>query len=278
MNFNKATARTIEILHLIAGSPQNLTITEISQALNIPKSTTHQIIQTLFELRILETTKSKTYRLGIRFFEMALPAFARMDLRREAASILEDLSSKSGESVFMATYDGKEIVYLDQVMGPSLLRLSVNPGTRGPIHCTALGKAILASLPDEKVFDIIGEDPLERFTDFTIQSRDRLIADLRNTRKRGFAIDDRELFPDISCIAAPVFRSSDEPAAAISIVSHSSRMNSSRIEQLGDMLQDAVLNLSRRLGFQGHKLFNFKDDFSFSQPAGPPQKSLDKRI
>jgi DNA-binding IclR family transcriptional regulator len=256
MNSNKSTVRTIEILHLIAGSSQPLTITEISQALKIPKSTTYQIIQTLFELRILEISRSKTYRLGIRFFELALPAFARMDLRREAESILEDLSSKSGESVFMATYDGNEIVYLDQVMGPSLLRLSVNPGTRGPIHCTALGKAILASLPDDKVMEIIGEEPLERFTDFTIQSREQLMADLRNTRKRGFAIDDRELFPDISCIAAPVFGATGEPAAAISVVSHSSRMNSSRLEKLGALLQEAVLNLSRRLGFQGPKLFN----------------------
>ena len=257
MKTNKSTVRTIEILHLIAGGSQPLTITEISQTLKIPKSTTHQIIQTLFELRILEISKSKTYRLGIRFFELALPAFARMDLRREAESILEDLSSKSGESVFMATYDGNEIVYLDQVMGPSLLRLSVNPGTRGPIHCTALGKAILAALPDDKVTEIIGQKPLERFTDFTIQSHEQLMADLKNPRKRGFSIDDRELFPDISCIAAPVFGSTGEPAAAISIVSHSSRMNSSRIEKLGALLQEAVLNLSRRLGFQRPKLFNF---------------------
>ncbi len=256
MNTNKSTVRTIEILHLIAGSSQPLTITEISQALKIPKSTTHQIIQTLFELRILEISKSKTYRLGIRFFELALPAFARMDLRREAEPILEDLSSKSGESVFMATYDGNEIVYLDQVMGPSLLRLSVNPGTRGPIYCTALGKAILAALPDDRAAEIIGEEPLERFTDFTIRSREQLMTDLKNTRKRGFAIDDRELFPDISCLAAPVLGSTGEPTAAISIVSHSSRMNSSRIEKLGALLQEAVLNLSRRLGFMGHNLFN----------------------
>jgi DNA-binding IclR family transcriptional regulator len=256
MNINKSTVRTIEILHLIANSSQPLTITEISQTLKIPKSTTHQILQTLFELRILELGKSKTYRLGIRFFELALPAFARMDLRREAESILEGLSSKSGESVFMATYDGAEIVYLDQVMGPSMLRLSVNPGSRGPMYCTALGKAILAALPDDTVLEIITEESLKRFTDFTIQSREQLLADLKKTRKRGFAIDDRELFADISCIAAPVFGSTGEPTAAISIVSHSSRMNTSRIEQLGTLLQEAVLNLSRRLGYQGPKIFN----------------------
>jgi len=255
MNKNRSTVRTIEILHLIASSPDALTITEVSQVLGIPKSTTHQIIQTLHDLRMLENSRSKTFRLGIRFFEMALPAFANMDLRREAKSILEDLSLKTGESVFMATHDGNEIVYLDQVMGPSLMRLSVNPGTRGPIHCTALGKAILASFPDEKVSEIIGGKNLERFTDFTIQSYEQLLNDLRKTRARGFAIDDRELFPDISCIAAPVLGSAGGAEAAISIVSHSSRMNANRIEQLGVLLQEEVLNLSRRLGFEGHKLF-----------------------
>lgn len=124
------------------------------------------------------------------------------------------------------------------------------------MYCTALGKAILAALPDVTVLEIIAEKSLKRFTDFTIQSREQLLADLKKTRKRGFAIDDRELFADISCIAAPVFGSTGEPTAAISIVSHSSRMNTSRIEQLGTLLQDAVLNLSRRLGYQGPKIFN----------------------
>ncbi len=255
MKTNRSTVRTIEILHLIASSTDALTITEISQSLNIPKSTTHQIIQTLHELKILENNRSKTYRLGIRFFEMALPAFARMDLKREAESILEELSIKTGESVFIATHDGNEIVYIDQVMGPSLLRLSVNPGTRGPMHCTALGKAILASFSDIKAMKIIDEKSMERFTDFTIQNQEQLVNDLRKTRSRGYAIDDRELFPDISCIAAPVIGSSGEAEAAISIVSHSSRMNSSRIEQLGTLLQEACLNLSHRLGFEGQKLF-----------------------
>ena len=139
MNTNRSTVRTIEILHLIADSHQQLTVTDISKVLEIPKSTTHQIVQTLVELKMLETSRSKTFRLGIRFFELALPAFARMDLRREGQPILENLSTETGESVFMATYDGNEVVYLDQVMGPSLMRLSVNPGSRGPIHSTALG-------------------------------------------------------------------------------------------------------------------------------------------
>ena len=256
MNTNRSTIRTIEILHHIAESPRQLTVTEISQALEIPKSTTHQILQTLVDIKILEGSQGKTFKLGIRFFEIALPAFARMDLRREGQSILEDLSANTEETVFMASYDGCEIVYLDQVMGSSLLRLSVNPGSRGPIHSTALGKAILASLPDDKVADLINNDGLEGYTDFTIQNLEQLVRDLDGARARGYAIDDRELLPDICCVAAPVLDAGNSPVAAISIASHSSRMNSSRIEKLGHMVQGAALNLSRRLGFQGKTLLS----------------------
>ena len=256
MSTNRSTVRTIEILHHIADSHQQLTITEISQALNIPKSTTHQIVQTLVDLKMLETSRSKTFRLGIRFFELALPAFANMDLRREGQPILEELSNDTGESVFMASYDGPEIVYLDQVMGNSLMRLSVNPGSRGPIHSTALGKAILAALPREKVIEITGGGDLDAHTEFTIQNHAQLMDDLDSARVRGYSIDDRELFPDICCVAAPVLDSSDEPVAAISIVSHSSRMNASRIERFGKMVHASALNLSRRMGYQKQTLFN----------------------
>ncbi len=255
MNTNRSTIRTIEILHHIADSPEQLTVTEISQALKIPKSTTHQIIQTLTGLKILEISRAKTFKLGIRFFEIALPTFSRMDLRREGQSILEDLSANTGETVFMAGFDGSEIVYLDQVMGSSLLRLSVNPGSRGPIHSTALGKAILASLPDGKVAGIVNDSDLKTYTEFTIHNLEMLMKDLSGTRSRGYSIDDRELLPDICCVAAPVVDASNGPVAAISIASHSSRMNASRIEHFGQMVQDSALNLSRRLGYQGKTLF-----------------------
>jgi len=255
MNTNKSTVRTIEILHLIAASQKHLTVTEVSQALKIPKSTTYQILQTLVELRILENSNSKTYQLGIRFFEISLPAFARMDLRREAQPILEELSARTGETVFMATHDSGEIVYLDQVMGPSLLRLSVNPGTRGPIHCTALGKAILAAMPEERVAEITGGGELPTCTEFTLCSHQDLMADLKSTRTRGYAVDDRELLPDISCVAAPVYGAKGEVLAAISIVGHSSRMNSGRLETLGGFVREAALKLSLRLGYQDRRLF-----------------------
>jgi DNA-binding IclR family transcriptional regulator len=256
MNTNRSTVRTIEILHHIADSSRQLTITEISQALDIPKSTTHQIVQTLVGLKILESTSSKTFRLGIRFFEIALPAFSRMDLRREGQLILEKLSEETKETVFMAGYDGDQLVYLDQVMGASLLRLSVNPGSRAPLHSTGLGKAILAALPNDKMVELINWDEVQALTEFTILNQAQMEEDIAGTRKRGYSIDDRELQMDICCVAAPVIDSSNLPVAAISIASHPSRMNASKMERFGEMVQEAALNLSRRLGYQADKLFN----------------------
>jgi len=255
MKENTASIRTIQILHLVAASQHGLTITEISQALKIPKSTTYQILHTLAGIKVLEVNRDKTFHPGIRFYEIALPTLDHMDLRREGQSILESLGAQSGETVFMATHDAGEVVYLDQVEGPSMLRLSVSRGSRGPMHCTALGKAILAALDEAEVRRIIGNGKLPAETEFTITDYDRLMADLKAARERGFAVDQRELQPDISCVAAPVYDASGAPVAALSIASHTSKMTPERINVLGEYVWEAALNLSRRLGFQGPRLF-----------------------
>ncbi|MCG8377102.1 MAG: IclR family transcriptional regulator [Chlorobiales bacterium] len=254
MKLNKSTLKTIDILNLVATGSQGLTITEISQQLAIPKSTTYQILQTLVEAGILEVDRNKTFRFGLRFYEIALPACDQMDLRREARPIMEDLCTKTGESIHMATHDKGQIVYLEQVEGPALLRISAILGSRGPMHCTAMGKAILAGLPEEEVRGITGGGDLPLETANTIRTHDELLEDLREVRYRGYAIDEEELLPDIACVAAPIF-SRDEigPIAAVTIVGHHSRMPSNRIAFLGKQVIEAALKISRRLGYKGDR-------------------------
>lgn len=249
MNINNSTVRTIEILNLISTHPKQLTVTQISQSLKIPKSTAHQILQTLVALKVLETGSDKTFRLGIRFFEIALPSFDRMDLRRAARPIMEELSQKVGETVFLATHDAGEIIYLHQVEGPTMLRLSVTIGTRAPMHCNALGKAILAALPEGQVRKITGGGTLRPEAEFTLTDHDQLMADLRATRKRGYAIDNQELQTDISCVGAPVYNSSGYPVGALSVAGHSASMSGERLKGCGKNVKEAALFLSRRLGF-----------------------------
>lgn len=255
MNVNNSTVRTIQILHLISNQTRPLTITEISQTLGIPKSTTYQILQTLVNIKVLEIDGNKTFRLGIRFYEIALPSFNRMDLKREAGSIMEELRDRSGETVFLAAHDADGIIYLDQVEGPTMLRLSVTLGTRGPFHCTALGKAILAALSDDRILEITGGGALPPETKFTLTNHDRLMDDLRATRLRGFAVDNQELQEDISCVGAPVYNAKNEPVGALSIAGHSSRINGRALDQLGKLVRDAALRLSLRLGYGNRSLY-----------------------
>lgn len=255
MNMNKSSIRTIEILHSIAANPSQLTLTEISRRLNIPKSTTYQILMTLVSLKVLEIDKDKTFRLGIRFFEIALPSFDRMDLRRVARPIMEELSKDVGETVFLATHDAGEIIYLHQVEGPTRLRLSVTIGTRGPMHCTALGKAILAALPEHRVRQITGGGALTAETRFTLKTHASLLEDLRGTRARGYAIDISELQDDIACVGAPLYDSSSYPIGALSVAGPVSSFNGERLKWIGEQLQAAALGLSRRLGFGKEALY-----------------------
>ena len=206
MKLNKSTLRTIDIINLVATTNQGLTITEISQQLGIPKSTTYQILQTLVEAKILEVDRDKTFKFGLRFYEIALPACGQMDLRREARPIMEDLCTKTGESIHLATWDSGQIVYLEQVEGPALMRISAILGSRGPMHCTAMGKAILAGLPEEEVRAITGGGDLPGETVNTIRTYEELMENLREVRYRGYASTERN-----SCRTSPVWPRPSSP-------------------------------------------------------------------
>ncbi|MBW2617972.1 MAG: IclR family transcriptional regulator [Deltaproteobacteria bacterium] len=255
VRINKSAARTIEILHLISTQKKRLTITEISRALEIPKSTTHQLLQTLVQLKVLDVDENKTYQLGVRFLEIALPWLTRMDLRKEARPIMEEVCSKSGETIFLATHEGGDIVYLEQIEGTSMLKTSVSLGSRLPMNCTGLGKSLLAVLPEEKVREMMGLK-LRTKTEFSHRRLEDLLADLGAVRVRGYAIDNQEAAIDIHCVAAPIHNHNGEPTGAMSIASPSMKMTEERQKRFGRLITEAALLLSRRLGYMGEKLFH----------------------
>jgi DNA-binding IclR family transcriptional regulator len=257
MRINRSTSRTIDILELISRKNDSLTITEISKTLGIPKSSTLEILHTLMQMNIVEIDKEKlkTFRLGLRLFEIVLSALAKTDLHRETRPLLEGMMSQSGETVFLAVENQGEMVYLDKVEGPSMLRTTADLGSRLPMHCTALGKALLAAYPEEKVREIIQRRKLISRTKNTITRYADLVEELKATRERGYSIDNEEDIADIFCVGAPVYDQTSKPIASISIASQASKMTRRRIEKFGGQVQKVGLDISRKLGFQGDRLF-----------------------
>jgi len=234
-----------------------MTISEISQALKIPKSSTFELLYTMVEKEYLqiEDENLKTFKLGIRLFQAGTSYLKKMDLNREARPLLEDMMKKSGETAFLAADVNGMVVYLDKVEGSSSTRTTSVLGSSNPMYCTGLGKALLAAYPEEKVRAITGGDSLKVVTENTLSCYDDLISDLREVRKRGYSIDNMENEEDVFCVAAPVYDRAAKPIAAISIASLASKINSSRLELFGNLVKNTALDISRRLGYMGDELY-----------------------
>lgn len=257
MRINKSTARTIDILELFSKKNKPLTLTEISKILGIPKTSAFDIIYTLLDKNILEydNKQFKTFQIGLRLFEVALLALGKTDLHRVSRPYLDQLLEKTGETVYLAVENNGEVVYLEKAEGTSAVRFAAELGTRRPIYCTGLGKAILAAHTDTKVREIIKRNRLTPFTENTITTYNELLEELEAIRERGYAIDNQECVKDIFCVAAPICGISDKPIAAISIATDASSMDAGKLEKLSVLISESALKISRKLGFAKDKLF-----------------------
>ena len=243
---------------MLAASPKSLTQLEIGQALNIPKSSTYELIYTLLETGMVEfdSKELKTFRLGLKIFELGMSVLEKIDFHKMSRSFLEELSMKTGETVFMAVEEKGNIVYLDRIEKNSSITTSAGLGMRRPMYCTGLGKALLASYPVERVQEIWNKNTSKTaYTQTTIIDLDKLLDDLRETRERGYAIDNREMEDEIFCVAAPIYGRTEKPIAAISVASLYLKMDKDKIQFFGEMITEAALDISRRLGFRRSRLF-----------------------
>jgi DNA-binding IclR family transcriptional regulator len=257
MRINKSAARTIDIIELLSKKNEPLTLTEISESLGIPKTSTFDIIYSLLGKNILEyeNEKFKTFQIGLRLFEVTLLALGKTELHREAHPKIDQLLEKTGGTVFLAVQNKDNIVYLDKAEGVSPALFAAELGERKPIYCTGLGKAILAGHTDAKVRGIIKGNRLTPLTENTITTYNELLEELEATRERGYAIDNQECVKGIFCVAAPIYSISDKPIAAISIAVNASSMDGEKLEQLATLIPETALIISRRLGYSRDKLF-----------------------
>lgn len=259
MKTNRSAARALDILDLIAGRRELLTITEIGRNLDIPKSTAFELIHTLVEKGFLEVdnNKQKTFKLGLKAFQTGIAYLERTDFFREVRPLLETLMAATLETVFLVQESGGRVVYVDKVESTASVKTSSKLGSTNPMHCTGVGKALLAAYSDERVRRIVERMGLPSKTQYSITDYGQLIAELAATRTRGYAVDNRESELEIFCVAAPVYDMGGSPVAGISIASPASRMigHPQRIQEFGRLVAETALQASHRLGFRSERLF-----------------------
>lgn len=251
MKINKTASRVIDIIRLLAKSEKALTQLEISNALDIPKSSTFDLVYTLLEKNIIEydNVDFKTFKLSISMFEIGSSVITKNNLMNIAQENMKKLSKETGKTVFLATEVNNEVMYIHRVEDiPSIVN-SVNLGTHLPMYCTALGKAILSTYDDEQMKQYLNSGiNFVKYTERTIDSYDKLKEDLIKTRQRGYSFEDRELQPESACVGAPIFGYSGHTIAAISISFIRSRVKEDDIMILGKMVRDTANQISHKMG------------------------------
>lgn len=213
--------RVIAVLTELAEHPLGVTLDELASALRSPKPTVHRALATLRRAGLADMTGRGVYILGDEYLRLA---FRNLDGRPETARIqplLEQLAAQFGETAHYAVLSGRDIVYRAKMDPPQgAVRLTSVIGGRNPAYRTAVGKALLSSLVDDPAAleTLLGPFPLERKTPQTLATAESLWADVVESRRRGFAIDDQENEIGINCVAIPVYlESSTRPSGAVSV-------------------------------------------------------------
>ena len=218
--------RAFALLERIAQADGPMSLREAAQDSGLPKPTVYRMLAML-ESAALVVRESEGRRLapGPRLTRIGLDALLNASSRAPRHAILKSLAQSVGETVNLTMLDGSEVVYLDRVETAWPLRMSLQPGSRVPLHCTASGKLLLASLAAARRKRLIAALPLERYTDRTLVEPKRLEAELTRIRRDGFATDNEEYLAGLVCVAVPVTLRRGRTAACIAVHAPVARMS-----------------------------------------------------
>ncbi|GIH99831.1 IclR family transcriptional regulator [Planobispora takensis] len=252
-NQSASLRRALAVLEYVrdhASAGQGLSLSRLAEALGLSKSTVLRLTVPLVEARLLERDRrSGAYRLGHGTLRLGQAYLSTLDLRTVAAEETRELMREVRETVHLVVYDPPYVVYIDKVENEAAVRMASRIGSRAPLYCTAVGKAILAWQPEEVVEETVAAG-MPALTRYTITDPVRLRAELTRIRQRGYAVDDRENEPEVRCVAAGIFRHDDSVTAAVSVSGLTSRITAARVRELGPLVAGTALRISRKLGSQ----------------------------
>ncbi len=225
-------------------------LTELASRLGWDKATIHRLLATL-ERRgyLLRDPSTRRYALGLKIFGLYESVTRSFDIQRVARPFLARIAEQTGETAHLAVALAGRIVFIDRVASSESLAVNTQIGAQEPMYCTALGRAILAYLPEEEL-RLNVPTSLQRYTRKTISSITALRASLTGVRARGYAIDDEEYLLGIRCVASVILGHAGAPIAAIGISGPSTRLPLPKMSRLGAGIREAAHELSLRAGWR----------------------------
>ena len=245
-----ALQRGLRLLQLFSESARGLTAKQVAVSSRLPVSTVHRFLANLVSTGFLNCSGDGVYHLGIACFSIGQAALGQLDIRRLSLPYLQELNQQTRETIHLTVRHGLSAVYVEKLDSPEPLRIHSRIGAAVPLYCTAVGKVMLAYMPDEEREKILPQLGLKRLTPNTVRDRQELEGELYRVRKNGYACDLEEHELHIRCIAAPIWDHAGGVHASLSITAPMVRMSVTRLRQLAPTIQAAGLQISRELGYQ----------------------------
>ena len=234
--------RALEILEILSKKSE-AGVTEISHIIGVHKSTISRLIDALVKRGLVEQISERgKFRLGIGLIKLAGIASAQLDSVIQSRPIAKELAIRFGETVTIATLDGKQVLYVDQIAGPNSISMRTWVGQRVPTHATATGKVLTAWLPD-KSRAALRPTKWIKYAKNTLTDSKKLEAELTQVRKQGFATAIEELEAELVAIAAPIQNSHKEVVAALAISGPAFRLTKREIPAISQALIAAATKI-----------------------------------
>ena len=237
----------IKILELLVQHGE-LSVSETAKLMDTNRAGSHRFISTLKDLGYVEKNENNKYQPTLKIMKLATKVANRFEIRRIAKPYMHRLSMKYKETINLGFFKNNEIIHLDKIDSLEVLRMDSALGDKAPAYCTALGKAILAFLPDHELAYYLESVEFKRLNSNTITDKKEFLAELSKVRQNGYAIDDEEMCIGLRCIGAPIFDHNSYPAYALSVSGPSTRQTHRVLEKMKTDILQAASELSDVMG------------------------------
>ena len=247
----QALQRGMKVLDTLLDARKPLKLEDICALTGLPKSTAFRIVVNLLQREYLVET-DEGYWLGLKLLRFGALVEERLDLKQQAYPFLTELRDRVNETVHLAVLDNElRVVYLEKLSAQHAVGLMVSRiGITAPMHCTALGRAMAAFRPEDKIREWIRMNGLQAYTDATITDEAAFLRELHEIRSRGYAVDKGEYEASVRCVAAPIRDRSGKVIAAVSISAPDTRMPLQLLDNpLATQVSETASRISQSLGY-----------------------------
>jgi DNA-binding IclR family transcriptional regulator len=238
------------LLEVLTQSKGGMGLAQLARIIRLPKSSTHCLLLTLQRSGYLERDENTgQYGFSLKLLSLANIPLMKLKLREVAGPFLKALVQSTGLTAHLAIQDQGEAVLIERVESPGLVKLATWVGKRMEVHCTSVGKALIAYWPEEEIARIISLHPLVRHNDNTIISFRKLKEHLGIVRKVGYSVDDEEEEVGVRCVGSPIFDQMGSVIGAISVGGTIAQVTPENLSSIAGKVKSAARAISQQLGY-----------------------------